>query len=580
MNHSEAAKGPLSLQTKIMGLFVFSFVLLLLVMAFMYFQTSRQLNNKVSGSIRLGHTIAENGVMKDQQKMVDKTLTSILNTKETAKFLSDPSNKPVALILRGLYLTLQTERYGRIAFYDTNYQVLLQEHDDKLPLLPESLPERFRPLFQKTAKSLENSYYFRRVDNKTGAGTIEYCGVTVITDNNDKVIGFAEVSMIPQVWVEEIAKLTESLGATYDPIGKAFAFTMDKELYGEIGKSLKAASIDNGSASYQVGNKNFVADKMPLANSDGVLEGWLWLGQDQTDSITRDKRQQLISLLLIILVITASIAGTVTTFRRGVIKPVLAVVDNLEQSGSTILSLAEEVSSASLTIADGSSRQAASIEQTSASLEETTSMTAITADNAAEADRLSKDTAGMVSQGNSDMQSLMQAMDKIAEASAQSLKVVKNIDSIAFQTNLLALNAAVEAARAGEAGAGFAVVADEVRKLAMNATQSAKETDQHITNIVQRIGDGQAMVRASVATFAAIVDRSDKISILISAITSACREQATGAAQISLAMNEIDSVTQNNVALAEESAAIASEMNAQANLVNQNIAQLSSIIGK
>lgn len=580
MSLNETAKGSLSLQTKIMAVFACSFALLLLVMSFMHFRAVRSLESSLSEAMRLGHTIAENGIIANQKELLDKALTSILNTNETVEFLTDTTNTAAGLILRGLYITLQTERYGRIAFYGADYQVLLQEHDENLPPLQDNLPERFRSVYQQTAKSFENSFYFRTIESKAGGASIEYCGVTVITDSNDKVIGFVEVSMMPKAWVEAIAKLTGSIGATYDPASKAFAFSMDQDLYGEISKTINESSVTDGTATYHIAEQKFIIDRMPLFNNDATLEGWLWLGKDKTEAIRLDKRNQLISLFLIILVVLASLIGTLATLRRGVIKPVMAVVENLEESGSTILALAEQVASASTSIADGSSRQAASIEETSASVEETTSMTATTAENASEAERLSRDSADIVSSGNADMQSLLQAMNGIADASAESLKVVKTIDAIAFQTNLLALNAAVEAARAGEAGAGFAVVADEVRNLAMSAAQSAKETNVLISDIVKRIGDGQDMVRSSVETFSAIVDRSNKISALISEISRASREQATGTAQISVAMNEIDSVTQSNVSLAEESAAIATEMDSQANKVNHNIAQLSTIIGK
>lgn len=576
-----STKAPtLSLQSKIMGVFLASFALLLLVISVMHFQVTGQLHQDLSGAMRLGHTIAENGVMTEQRKLVDKALTSILNTKESGEYLAAPDNKAAGLVLRGLFLTMQADRFGRLAFYNANYQLLLQERDEKLPALEPTLPARFQPLFQKSAKSFENSFYFRRIGGKgPGDGSIEFCGVTVITDSKEQVVGFAEISMAPGVWVEAIAKLTASIGATYDPEGKAFAFSMDPKLYAEIGKSATAAAPQEGNATYQVKGNYFVIDRLPLSNEEGAVEGWLWLGQERTAEIKRDQRRQAISLALIMLVVAVSILGALTIVRRGVIKKVRTVVDALTQSGATILALAGQVAAASNSIADGSSHQAASIEETSASIEETTSMTATTADNAAAAEGLSKDTAGMVAKGYAGMQELQRAMEGIAKASAESMKVVKTIDSIAFQTNLLALNAAVEAARAGEAGAGFAVVADEVRKLAMSAAQSAGETNDLIAVIMNRIGDGQELVRTSAATFAAIVERSNKISGLISEITGACRDQATGASQISLAMNEIDIVTQANVAHAEESAAIATEMESQANTVNQNISQLSTVIG-
>ncbi|MBA3015055.1 MAG: methyl-accepting chemotaxis protein, partial [Desulfobulbaceae bacterium] len=244
-----------------------------------------------------------------------------------------------------------------------------------------------------------------------------------------------------------------------------------------------------------------------------------------------------------------------------------------------IFSLAEQVSSASQAIADGSSSQAASTEETSASLEEISSMTSVNANSATTADSLIRSTSQLIADGNSSMNRLIQAMEGIATASDKTLIVVKTIDSIAFQTNLLALNAAVEAARAGEAGAGFAVVADEVRNLAMNAAQSARETNHLISETVEKIKEGQVIAKTTAQTFSSIVENSSKVGGLVSEIALACRQQATGMGQISQAMNEIDAVTQSNVALAEESAAIATDMSNQAEKVNDNIGHLSTIVG-
>lgn len=568
----------LSLQAKIMGVFVCSLTLLLLVISVMHFRGLGQRDTALEKAVRLGHSIAVNSVITDQQQHLDKALTGILNTKETAIFLSDAANQKAGLILRGIYITLQTEKYGRLTVYDSSYRLLLQEHDEKLPARGPSLPERFKPVFDQAAKTFENKYYFRRIETAEGAGAVEYCGVTAISDNNDKVVGFVEVSIMSQVWLETIAKLTESVGALFDHEAKTFPVAMDADLYGKIANS--GREIDDGSATYKLDTNYFVADRMPLTGPDDAMEGWLWLTQDNTQELTAESRIKLVSGLLVLVVVTGSIAGTLTVIRRGIIKPVLSVVDNLRESGSAIFALAGQVSSASQTIADGSSSQAASTEETSASLEEVSAMTSVNADSASTADSLIKSTTLLITDGNLSMNQLICAMDGITAASGQSLKVVKTIDSIAFQTNLLALNAAVEAARAGEAGAGFAVVADEVRNLAMHAAQAARETDRLISETVDKVRDGQGLAKTTAKTFSSIVENSGKISGLVSEIASACRQQATGMGQISQAMHVIDSVTQSNVALAEESAAIATEMTTQADNVNGNITHLSTIIGR
>lgn len=571
-------KKNVSLQTKIMGVFLCSVGLLVTVISVMHFQGMGQRDAALKKSARLGHRIAINGVLANKQQHLDKALTGILNTSETSAFLSDPANEKAGLILAGLYLTLQTEHYGRLTLYDSKYRVLLQEHDEKLPSRGVELPERFKPIFEKSAKSFENSYYFRRVEAAEGQGLVEYCGMTVVTDVDDNIVGFVEISIVSKFWVEEIAQLTETIGALSDHANSAFPFAMNPDLYQEI--STKKIPISNGSATYKLDSTYYVADRIPLNGPDETIEGWLWLSQDRSIELAAENRIKMISALLVVLVVAGSLMGTIIVIRKSIIMPVLSVVDNLRGSGKTIASLAEQVSSASQTIADGSSQQAASTEETSASLEEISSMTTVNADSASTADALIKTTSQLITEGNSSMGQLIQAMEGIASASDKTLKVVETIDSIAFQTNLLALNAAVEAARAGEAGAGFAVVADEVRNLAMNAAQSARETNRLISETVDKIKEGQGVAKTTAVTFSSIVEKSGKISVLISEIALACRQQATGMGQINQAMHEIDSVTQSNVALAEESAAIATDMTSQADMVNGNIINLSTIIGR
>ena len=127
-------------------------------------------------------------------------------------------------------------------------------------------------------------------------------------------------------------------------------------------------------------------------------------------------------------------------------------------------------------MAEGATGQAASLEETSASLEELASMTKNNADNAGQAQSLMAKTEQVGQEANEAMRGLSQSMQEISTAGAEIERIIKTIDEIAFQTNLLALNAAVEAARRVEAGAGFAVVADEVRSLALRAAEAASET--------------------------------------------------------------------------------------------------------
>jgi len=203
-------------------------------------------------------------------------------------------------------------------------------------------------------------------------------------------------------------------------------------------------------------------------------------------------------------------------------------------------------------LSESSSRQAAALEETSASLDEMASMTRQNASNTSEANKLMAAAKQAIEKANASMNELTRSMKEIASASEQTQKIIKSIDEVAFQTNLLALNAAVEAARAGEAGAGFAVVADEVRNLAMRATDSAKNTATLIEDIVNKVRGGESLVNITNEVFSEVTASSTKVVELMGEIAAASQEQSQGIDQVNKAMAEMNQVTQQNAASAEE----------------------------
>jgi methyl-accepting chemotaxis protein len=210
----------------------------------------------------------------------------------------------------------------------------------------------------------------------------------------------------------------------------------------------------------------------------------------------------------------------------------------------------------SQSLSEAASQQAASLEETSSSLEEMTSMTKQNAGNATQANDLMAAAQQTIEKANLSMNELTGSMKEIAAGSEETQKIVKTIDEIAFQTNLLALNAAVEAARAGEAGAGFAVVAEEVRNLAMRAAESAKNTSNLIENIVKKIRNGEKLVGTTNEAFKEITGSSTKVVKLIAEIAAASQEQSHGIDQINRAVSEMNGLTQHNASGAEELASI------------------------
>ena len=210
----------------------------------------------------------------------------------------------------------------------------------------------------------------------------------------------------------------------------------------------------------------------------------------------------------------------------------------------------------SQSLSQSATEQAASLEETSASLEEMTSMTKRNAGNATVANQLMTATREVIEKADGSMGELTGSMKEITSSSEKTQKIVKTIDEIAFQTNLLALNAAVEAARAGEAGAGFAVVADEVRNLALRAAEAAKNTSGLIEDIVRKVNNGERLVGVANGAFREITDSSLKVVNLVSEIAGASQEQSQGIEQVNRAVAEMNKMTQQNAAGAEELASM------------------------
>jgi methyl-accepting chemotaxis protein len=271
--------------------------------------------------------------------------------------------------------------------------------------------------------------------------------------------------------------------------------------------------------------------------------------------------------------------GLAYLISRGIITVLKEISSQMEEGAEQVSSAAEQVSSASQSLAEGASEQAASIEETSSALEEMSSMTRQNADNAGQADTLMKEANQVVGSANNSMDELTQSMQEISKASEETSKIIKTIDEIAFQTNLLALNAAVEAARAGEAGAGFAVVADEVRNLAMRAADAAKNTADLIEGTVKKVGAGGELVARTNEAFGDVARSTAKVGELVGEIAAASSEQAQGITQVNTAVNEVDKVTQQNAASAEESASAAEEMNAQAIQMKAIVEHLMGLVG-
>jgi methyl-accepting chemotaxis protein len=284
-----------------------------------------------------------------------------------------------------------------------------------------------------------------------------------------------------------------------------------------------------------------------------------------------------ISMVLTALNMVVAVAlGFLLTFVTT--RPIHRAIEGLKAAAGQVGEESMQVAASSHLLADGATTQAASLEETSSSLEEMSSMTRQNAENANKARAKMGEAKAVVEKANIQMGQLTEAIGEITRSSEETGKIIKTIDEIAFQTNLLALNAAVEAARAGEAGAGFAVVAGEVRNLALRAAEAARNTSELIEKTIQAIKKGNEMTVSTRDAFSANAELSGVIAQLVDEITEASQEQANGITQVNKAVAEMDRVTQQTAANAEESASAAEEMSAQAIRMGDYIEDLAAVI--
>ena len=242
----------------------------------------------------------------------------------------------------------------------------------------------------------------------------------------------------------------------------------------------------------------------------------------------------------------------------------LDVVAQVRASSDSIATGARQIAAGSKDLSERTELEARRLQQTAAAMEHLTATVRRNADDAHSAMKLADVASDTATAGRTTVGRMVETMDEIAGASAQVRDIINVIDGIAFQTNILALNAAVEAARAGARGSGFGVVASEVRALAQRCATAAREIKSLITTSALLVEDGAGLARRVDDAIARVSEQIAAVSELMREIATANARQRDDIAQIGTAVSELDTITQQNAALAEESMAAAESLSGHA----------------
>ncbi|ECD2400807.1 HAMP domain-containing protein [Salmonella enterica subsp. enterica serovar Newport] len=261
--------------------------------------------------------------------------------------------------------------------------------------------------------------------------------------------------------------------------------------------------------------------------------------------------------------------GRLLTGLKATVISISRMLSQVRDSSLSVSTASSQIAAGNQNLSSRTEEQASALAETASALEQLTATVANTAENAQHVQQLVTESGNIMKRNNEVMDATTRQMDGIHQASQRMSEIITVIESIAFQTNILALNAAVEAARAGESGRGFAVVAGEVRSLAQKSATAAKDIKALIEESVNQTEAGRELIATASTVTREMTQNAQNVGTLINEIARAATEQSDGIRQINVAVMQLDTTTQQNAALVEESASTAQSMAEQAAMLTE-----------
>lgn len=363
------------------------------------------------------------------------------------------------------------------------------------------------------------------------------------------------------------AGLTGGVAAQFDSLISADAKAVDHVLRGDYGRAQEVL----------IGESNAALEAL-MSEIGKIEESRIAHAASVASDMERSARRSQISAFAAAGIVLVSLVAFAVAMVRRMAGHLSRTMTRLRQASDSTATAASEVVKAAQSLAHDSSRQAATLEEISASADEISTMSQRNAEHALLSEGKMNETAAQVATANARLDQLTDSMKAVSTASGEVSKIIRTIDGIAFQTNILALNAAVEAARAGESGAGFAVVADEVRNLAQRCAQAASDTSALIEDSTGKSRNGEKKLNDVATSIISITAGANAIKTLLTEIQVASEQQSQGVRGVSSALSQMGELTQRTAATAQESASVGEHLASEAVSLQALVDQLGIMV--
>jgi len=361
--------------------------------------------------------------------------------------------------------------------------------------------------------------------------------------------------------------------------------TVKASISGTVDKNGVSTEVANDAIKYNrtstKATKNYLGDDVISSYSPTNIPYLKWAIIADTDKrVAFTYLDSMKTSVIIIFLISIALIVAISLFIAGSISlPIQRVIKSIRESSDNLSHAAEKFEKTSQVLDSSTAQQAASLEQTSASLENVSEIVIKNADNTKQANQMTEHTSMVTFTGLNNMEKAINSIRNIKTASDETADIINKIEEIAFQTNLLSVNASIEASRAGEAGRGFAAVAEEIRRLAEKSSEAAKTTSKRILEVQKNVESGVSVSDEIKKNLDEIGRSFTSLSSLISLVAGASEQQAGEIEQIHASMEEMERVTENISSNANDTLSESSHLLTQSNHLKETVKTLAKVVG-